>query len=68
MADKNIPPAEQVGDQDNGSTEQVLEVLIVRGYFRQEGMQIDPGTVVELPLSEAKAAIRNGIATFPDEV
>ncbi|SDP08586.1 hypothetical protein [Phyllobacterium sp. OV277] len=67
MADKNTPAAEQVGNFDNGTDERALEVLIVRGYFREEGKQIDPGTVIELPLSEAKAAIKNGIATFPDE-
>ncbi|MBZ3693245.1 hypothetical protein [Phyllobacterium calauticae] len=62
MADKNTPDPEQVGTQEG-----TLEVLILRGYFHEDGKQIDPGTIIELPLSEAKAAIRNEIATFPDE-
>lgn len=47
--------------------ERTMEVLLLRGYFHKEGEQIDAGTVVELPEAEAKAAIRNGLATFPDE-
>lgn len=49
------------------SKERTMEVLLLRGYFHKEGEQIDAGTVVELPEAEAKVAIRNGLATFPDE-
>lgn len=47
--------------------ERTLKVQLLRGYFHKEGEQLNAGAIVELPELEAKKAIKNGIATFPDE-
>lgn len=64
MADE---PNTDTNKQASSAKDRTMEVVLLRGYFHKEGEQIDAGTVVELPELEAKAAIRNGLATFPDE-
>lgn len=62
-----LPPEIYAMQNTTSSKERTLKVQLLRGYFHEEGQQIEEGSIVELPEAEAKKAIKNGIATFPDE-